>query len=95
MSSDIISLETNIDEAASTCVQATFTGSPVGEIKLQASNHPAVLGYTDITTSITAISGAGSYMVNSDLPAYSYVRLVYTHTSGTGTLNSFINAKRR
>jgi hypothetical protein len=95
MSNDITSLSTNIDEAVSYCIQAKFTGSPVGSIKLQASNDPVVLGYSDITETITAVTTSGNYMINADLPAYSFVQLVYTRTSGSGTLNATINAKRR
>jgi len=95
MSSNITSLSTDIDESVSYCIQATFTGSPVGSIKIQGSNDPTLLGYTDITESITAISAAGSYMINVEFPAYSYVQLVYTRTSGSGTMNAKINGKRR
>ena len=95
MSGNITSIRTDIDEVVSYAIQAKFTGSPVGTLKLQGSNDLAILGYTDITDTITAISGSGTYLVNVELPCYSYVQLVYTATSGSGTLNAFINSKRR
>lgn len=95
MSSNITSLPQNLDDTCSYCIQATFTGSPVGTIKLQGSNDPVLLGYTDITETIVAVSAAGSYMVNVEFPAYSFVQLVYIKTSGSGVLNAKINAKRR
>lgn len=95
MSSNITSLATNIDEGCSYNIQAKFTGTPVGIIKLQGSNDPVLLGYTDITESVTSVSGSGTYMVNVEFPVYSYVQLVYTSTSSVGTLNAKINVKRR
>lgn len=95
MASNITSLSTNIDEIVSYSIEAAFTGSAVGTIKLQGSNNPSLLGYTDITDSISEVDGTGSYLINVELPAYSYVQLVYTAVSGSGTLNAVINAKRR
>lgn len=95
MTTLITSISTNLDDACTYCIQAAFTGAPVGSIKLQGSNDPVLLGYTDIEESITAITAPGSYMVNVEFPGYSYVQLVYTPTSGTGVLNAKINAKRR
>lgn len=93
MSASITSSATNINEVVSYAVQAVFTGSPVGSLSLEGSNDNTT--YTVISSSTAAVSAAGSYLVNVELPAYSYVRLVYTRTSGTGTLNATINAKRR
>lgn len=95
MSADITSLAVNIDEIVTYAVQATFTGSPVGSITLEGSNNPTILGYDTIDLSTAAVNGAGSYLVNVELPGYSYVRLAYTFTSGSGTMNAIINTKRR
>jgi len=99
MSSNITSLPVNLDETCTYNVQATFTGSPVGSIKLQGSNNPVLLGWVDITgpgvTTVTPVTSAGTYMVNVEFAGYSQVQLVYTATSGSGTLNALINAKRR
>lgn len=99
MSDDVVSSDTNIDEAVSYSIQAIFTGSPVGTLEARGSNEviepvdPSK--YTVITDSRTEITEAGSYLLNVELPAYSHVILVYTATSGTGALNARINAKRR
>lgn len=91
----ITSLAGYLDESAGFCIQAVFTGAPVGTIKIQGSNDPVLLGYTDIPESITSISAAGNYMINVEFPYYSYVQLVYTRASGTGIMYSTINSKRR
>lgn len=99
MSSTITSLPTVLDETCTYNVHATFTGTPVGSIKLQGSNNPNLLGWIDITgpgvTTVVAVSAAGNYMVNVEFAGYSQVQLVYTATSGSGTLYAQINAKRR
>lgn len=95
MAASITSLSGYLDESAGFCIQASFTGAPVGSIKIQGSNDPILLGYTDIPESVTAVSAAGSYMINVEFPYYSYVQLVYTRASGTGTLYATINSKRR
>lgn len=97
MSADINSTPTEIDEAVTYSIQAVFTGAPVGNMSLQLSNdvlYPPT-NWTTIDESTAAITEAGTYAVNVELPGYSYVRLIYRSTSGTGTLNARINAKRR
>lgn len=100
MSSNIISLSTNLDEAASYSIQAVFTGTPVGVLMLEGTNDVPttdtnLTNWTIITDSESDVLEAGSYLINVEFPVYSYVRLVYTRTSGSGTLNARINAKRR
>lgn len=101
MSLTINSLATNIDEAVSYSIQASFTGAYTGVIQLQASNdivkgsNAQPTNWTSITDSEADITVALNYMVNVELPSYSWVRLVYTPTGGTGTMVANINAKRR
>jgi hypothetical protein len=100
MTTTINSSVTNLDEIVSYSVQAIFTGSPLGTLQLQGSNDvpiidSAVVNWTIITPSISAVSGAGSYLINVEFPAYSWVRLQYVPTSGSGTLNARIDTKRR
>lgn len=93
MIATITSLAVNIDEVASFSVQAVFTGAPVGNIELQGSNDG--VNYTLIDLSSASVTGAGSYLINVETPAYSFVQLVYTFGSGTGTMTARINAKRK
>lgn len=87
-------------------IQLVFTGSPVGAFKLQGSDDPGgpnntsgsqdanVTNWTDITSSSQAISAAGNIMWDVSNAGYNFVRVVYTVTSGTGTLTSArINVK--
>jgi hypothetical protein len=88
------------------CIQAVYTGTPTGTLKLQASadafkyanaSQPqAPTNWTDVGDSSESITAAGSTMWSVDAVYYNFVRLVYTDTSGglsTAVLNVRINAK--
>lgn len=72
-------------------VQATYTGSPVGTLSIQASNDGS--NWSTITITVTSINGAGSTMFNMSQELYPYARLVYTKTSGSGTLLATVYTK--
>lgn len=78
-------------------IQAIFTGSPVGAIKLQGSSDPVpdanfaaanypVVNWTDIANSSTSVTGSGTVAYDVVKSAYNWVRVVYTASSGTGTI---------
>lgn len=81
-------------------IQIVFTGSPVGAFKLQASDDPGmpdgspspqstgVTNWTDITNSSQSVSAAGNIMWDVQNAGYTWVRVAYTVTSGTGSLTS-------
>lgn len=101
MTTTINSTPMNLDEVVSYSIQAVFTGSPAGTLQLQSSDDivnvtgTGPTNWTIITDSINGISAAGSYTINVEFPAYSWVRLQYIPSAGSGTLNARINAKRR
>lgn len=80
-------------------IQLVFTGTPVGEFKLQGSNdagspnasqqphlYDGVSNWSDITSSVQAVSAAGDVLYNLSNLGYNFIRVVYTRTSGTGSL---------
>lgn len=78
-------------------LQLIFTGAPVGSFKLQCSNdvydflkqpgiQPAPTNWTDVADSTVAISAAGNVVYNLSSLGYDILRLVYTRSSGTGSL---------
>lgn len=82
-------------------VQIFFSGAPVGSFKLQLSNDKGyeassdednrdhgITHWTDITSSNQAILAAGDHSYNVVNAGYRWVRLVWTPTSGSGTINS-------
>ncbi len=94
MTANISSVITNIQEASGYCVQAVYTGSPVGTIQILASND-GVNFVPAPGTSPTAVSGAGSFMFNVDGIHYGFIQVLYTFTSGTGALTASVSAKRK
>ncbi len=86
-------------------IQAVLTGSPVGTLKLQGScdfgarNQPEaggndqVVNWTDIADSTAVVSGAGTASWNFQGSFYKWIRLVYTATSGAGTITARANSK--
>lgn len=101
MSVAINSIPTNLDSIVSYSISAIFTGSPAGVLQLQLSDDVPIINIPDpnswsiITDSIQNIAAAGHYSINVELPAYSWVRLQYIPSGGSGTLTARINAKRR
>ncbi len=91
-----------IGHAAIYAIQLVATGSPVGTFKLQASSDQGgptnsqnsivfsdqVVNWTDIADSSQAIAAAGNLMWTVQNPGYQWVKVVYTRTSGTGSLTS-------
>jgi hypothetical protein len=70
-------------------IQAIFTGAPVGEFKLQASNDNLAVpvNWSDVADSNQAITAAGDIMWVYDGAHFKFCRVVYTSTSGTGSCN--------
>lgn len=83
-------------------VQLVFTGGTInGSFKLQASNdlgdtsavseanvQEEIVNWTDIAGSSVEINAAGDIMYNVEDTAFRWVRVVWTVTSGTGSLTS-------
>lgn len=95
-----------VDQLWGFAIQAVWTGTPNGTIKLQAScdaptsttqtssGTSAVVNWTDIADSSVTIAGsAGNYMWNISSAAYRFVRVTYTNTSSTGVLSATMSAK--
>lgn len=86
-------------------IAANISGTPTGNIKLQASNDPETndtqplvtpVNWLDIDGSIATVSSSGEVFWNVHEVAYNYVRVLYTDTSGgtsLATLNIIFNGK--
>lgn len=72
-------------------IQAVVTGgsSPTGDFKIQSSSD--ALTWTDVANSSQSITGDGSVSWNIGPAYYKFWRLVYTFTSGSGTLDVSYN----
>ncbi len=89
----ITSLATNIKLIDNVCMELVWTGTPVGTFQLLGS----VTGnnYFPIALTPTAPAGSsGGTLVDLNQLSFPWIKLVYTKTSGTGTLNAWIGGKQ-
>jgi hypothetical protein len=77
-------------------IEANFTGGTLaGTFKLQACISGNSSSFNDMQSTSLAVSGAGSAGWEIDKSYNLYVRVIYTPSSGTGTLTSlWINTKQ-
>lgn len=104
MSGSVTSIGIDLQQLLSYSIQAVFTDAPVGTFKLQWSNdevqvssgsNPAanVVNWTDYTGTSQAVSAAGNYGWIGAWAGFRWIRLVYTRSSGSGTLNAVFCGK--
>lgn len=100
----ITSLVSEIQYLDDIAIQMNWSGSPVGTFAIQGSLDYAQDYAGNVTNAgnwialtlnpIPAATGSsGNWLVNLDGLSFPAIRLVYTKTSGTGTLNAFISGK--
>lgn len=93
MSSSITSSAIDLSSTQGFSIQAYWSGSPSGSFQLEVSNNLgstwAVYQDSDVTLPV-----AGNQIFwNVSEVHFDQVRLVYTATSGSGTLTAWINCK--
>jgi hypothetical protein len=91
MSGNITSIPFLITQGWIGAIQAHWTGAPVGTIELLISNDNVI--YSVYTGSSTTVSGSGDFLWNLAACGFNYIKVQYTFTSGTGTLNVTANYK--
>lgn len=102
----IISPVTDIQGLDNVGYQVNFTGAPVGTFSVEVSmdyqpgtspnSPPANAGNwipVTLSTPVTASGSPDNAYIDLALLSAPYIRLKYTKTSGTGSLNAFIVAK--
>lgn len=101
MSADITGTPTNIQYLDNICIQCVFTGSPVGTLIVQGSatyqqnptTHVQTVAGTWSTLTSYAVTTAGDVLFDLNQLSFPWVRVIYTFTSGTGTLNATVSGK--
>lgn len=85
-------------------IQAIWTGTPTGTLKIQTSNIPGqapaggnptgITTWTDYTGTSQSLTGsAGDFVWRFTFMPDTWARLVYTASSGSGTLNVYSTSK--
>lgn len=94
MASSITSSACDLTYYDGFAIQAVYTGSPSGSFKIQVSADAGVCtNFSDYTNSSQTISAAGDFIWIVNSSAYHCARLVYTVTSGSGTVNATCGRK--
>lgn len=65
--------------------QISYTGTPTGTFTVQVSNDNTTWQDLTLSAAVTASGAAGNDFIDCETAA-KYIRLVYTRTSGTGSL---------
>lgn len=95
MGANIIGPVTNIDKVDQMCYQVVWTSSnAIGTISVQGSVNGTT--FEDLTFNpvlAQPASNNGSYLINLALIPFTYIRLKYTRTSGTGSMTVYLSAK--
>lgn len=91
MSSSVTSEWVDLSKIDTYCLTAKWTGSPVGEFKVQFALDES--DPRDIPETVLAVNGADDATFSEAVANYDKVRVVYTRTSGTGSLTVQINGK--
>lgn len=90
MGATIIGTSKDLGESNGFAAHFIWSGSPVGSVQVEASND----GTNFIAVNTQATGGSsGQHLYNQELCRWKYVRLSYSRTSGTGTLDAYLSAK--
>lgn len=81
-------------------VQVVAAGAPVGVVKVQVSNDEgssipipfSPTNWVDLPSISVAISASGNFLIPKFDLCYNYVRIVYTKTSGTGSITAEVKS---
>lgn len=106
MSGDLVSAPIAVNQLYGVTISSTWTGSPVGVLRLQLSCYKTknILGAdidpnswvnydgTEIDVNVN-VNGQQAFAWIDPAASHSWLRLVYKATSGTGVLNANFNAK--
>lgn len=105
MSGDLISLPTIIQKLSEISYSVSWNGvSPIGSVSVQVSNDYSLNADGSVRNSgtwntlplsaATDVSGnSGNGFIDIDVSAAYAIRLIYTATSGTGTMNVLVAGK--
>ena len=94
MSSDVTSDATNIQFLDAVAYQLIWTGTPTGSFSVQGTVDGTNWDDLTLSTNISAAGSGDTALVSlSDLP-FKQIRVKYTASSGSGTLDVHVMAKQ-
>lgn len=93
MSSSLVSYIMNMDKINFVSIQAVFTGTPVGVLKIKIQTGLSST-YSDYTGSSQIVNGAGDVTWTISDISFTNLQVAYTYASGSGVLNIFSSGKQ-
>jgi|SRR6185437_13150409 len=104
MNGNLTSSVTPISFLDNICIQLNFTGTPTGNFFVQGSvdyqtdylgNVISTGNWISLTLvpSPVASGSANQILLDMNQLSFPYIRVIYTYSSGSGTLNGFIGGK--
>jgi hypothetical protein len=98
MAADVTSEGILLDQIYGLSFQCIYSGSPVGDLILQAScddvtKPELATTWTNISGATVAIAAAGSTLFNVDRVYYKFIRVFFDRSSGSGSLTVTYNGK--
>lgn len=92
LSSDVTGASTNILHTDRVGYQIVYTGTPTGTFSVQVSNDETTWEDLTLSTPVTASGSADNHFIDCETSA-KFIRLKYTSSSGSGTLQVKLTAK--
>ena len=92
MASNVTGPSTNILYTDRVGFQIVYTGTPTGSFSVEVSNDETTWQELTLSTAVSAAGSAGNDFIDAETSA-KFVRLVYTASSGSGSLDVHITAK--
>lgn len=74
-------------------IQLIWTGTPTGTITIEAQIDSSTWTDMGVSPAITLSGSASSQLVGIRNQAFNKIRVVYTRTSGTGSLDAYLIGK--
>lgn len=84
MSAASITVTRSLGKNTEYSLHCVYTGSPVGTLSISGSNDNST--FTELSGTNISISSAGNTLYNFTNQNYLYYKVLYTKTSGTGSL---------
>ena len=92
MSADIASNPMDVSWHSELSVQVIWSGgtSPVGTVTLQGTNDAVADANWETIDSFSLSGNSGTQMIIDSAAAYKHLRVIYTFTSGVGTMDHIL-----
>lgn len=93
MSGDLTSTVSNIQYMDNIGIQLVWTGTPTGDFTVDVSVDQVTWTSLTLSPSPAATGAADNIYIDVNQISAPYIRVTYTATSGSGTLNAKITGK--